>query len=351
MRRLPIFFVLDCSESMAGEPIHQMQKGIDAIVTSLRSDPHALETVHISILAFAGIAKMISPLLDVMSFYPPQLPLGSGTNLSAALNALMSEIDRQVRKSTADQKGDWKPIVYLVTDGKPTDDPTQAIAKWKKAYASKANMIVIGMGPDADLVQLKQLTDHVYHFAPENELDFRKFIQWVSASISVQSKSIGMVNEDKMPVANLDKSVVSLLKDVQSAPFQKSDNSCITLVGRCSKTKRPYLIKYVSMVSKLAGLDMRLNPGHYNLAGCFHLDETYFEWSDQDVLQDLVSTEQLEGAPGCPHCGAATAFAVCSCGKLMCINGPDSVVCPWCNNEITFGRDGSSNFDVQRSRG
>lgn len=351
MRRLPIFFVLDCSESMAGEPIYQMQKGIDAIVTSLRSDPHALETVHISILAFAGIARMISPLIDIMSFYPPQLPLGSGTNLTAALNTLMSEIDRQVKKSTADQKGDWKPIVYLVTDGKPTDDPTQTITKWKKECASKANMIVIGMGPDADLAQLKQLTEHAYHFAPEDEIDFRKFIQWVSASISVQSKSIGMVNEDKMPMADIDKSIVSLLKDIQTAPFQKSDNSCITLVGRCSKTMKPYLIKYVSMVSKLAGLDMRLNPGHYNLAGCFHLDESYFEWSDQDVLQDLVSTEQLEGAPGCPHCGAATAFAVCACGKLMCLNGPGAVVCPWCSKEITFSPEGAGSFDVQRSRG
>ena len=32
MRRLPVFFVLDCSESMAGGNIQQMQQGIQTIM-------------------------------------------------------------------------------------------------------------------------------------------------------------------------------------------------------------------------------------------------------------------------------------------------------------------------------
>lgn len=51
MRRLPVFFLLDCSESMVGDPLRQMQDGLAAIVNSLRSDPHALESVHISVIA------------------------------------------------------------------------------------------------------------------------------------------------------------------------------------------------------------------------------------------------------------------------------------------------------------
>ena len=87
MRRLPVFFVLDCSESMVGENLKKMEDGLQSIIKILRSDPHSLESVYISIIAFAGIAKTIVPLVEVVSFYPPKLPLGGGTSLGAALDA------------------------------------------------------------------------------------------------------------------------------------------------------------------------------------------------------------------------------------------------------------------------
>ena len=78
MRRLPVYFLLDCSESMVGDKLKKMEDGLAAIIKTLRTDPHALETVHISVIAFAGIAKTIAPMIEVVSFYPPKLPLGGG---------------------------------------------------------------------------------------------------------------------------------------------------------------------------------------------------------------------------------------------------------------------------------
>jgi len=91
---------------MAGENLRKMEDGIGMIVRNLRQDPHALETAYLSVIAFAGIARTIAPLVEVFSFYPPKLPMGSGTSLGAALNELMKQIDAQVVKSTPDQKGD-----------------------------------------------------------------------------------------------------------------------------------------------------------------------------------------------------------------------------------------------------
>jgi uncharacterized protein YegL len=79
VRRLPIFFLLDVSESMAGENLRQLQHGLERLVTSLRTDPYALETVYLSIIAFAGKAKTLTPLVELASFYAPRLPVGSGT--------------------------------------------------------------------------------------------------------------------------------------------------------------------------------------------------------------------------------------------------------------------------------
>ncbi len=146
MRRLPIFFLLDVSESMIGDNLRQLQHGLERLMTRLRTDPHALETVYISAIAFAGKARTLTPLTELGSFYPPRLPVGSGTSLGAAMNHLMDEIDRSVHKSTPEKKGDWKPVVYLMTDGKPTDDMAPALERWTRSYASRVTLVAIGIG-------------------------------------------------------------------------------------------------------------------------------------------------------------------------------------------------------------
>ena len=60
MRRLPIYFLVDVSESMVGEPIEQVQNGMRTIIQELRVDPYALETAFVSVIAFAGKATSLS---------------------------------------------------------------------------------------------------------------------------------------------------------------------------------------------------------------------------------------------------------------------------------------------------
>lgn len=121
MRRLPIYFLVDVSESMVGEPIKQVENGMRQIVQELRTDPYALETAFISVIAFAGKAKSLSPLTELYKFYPPTFPIGGGTSLGSALDFLMDDIDKNVVKTTEERKGDWKPIVFLLqTEHQPT---------------------------------------------------------------------------------------------------------------------------------------------------------------------------------------------------------------------------------------
>ena len=107
MRRLPIYFLVDVSESMIGEPIQQVQEGMRTIVQELRTDPYALETVFISVIVFAGKVQTLSPLSEIYKFYPPTFPIGGGTSLGTALDYLMADIDNNIVKSTLERKGDW----------------------------------------------------------------------------------------------------------------------------------------------------------------------------------------------------------------------------------------------------
>lgn len=350
MRRLPVFFVLDCSESMAGENLKKMEDGLQMIVRTLRKDPHALENAYISVIAFAGVSKTIAPLVDVASFYPPKLPLGGGTSLGEALHALMAEIDKSVVKTTPDRKGDWKPIIYLFTDGRPTDKPDAAIEQWNSKYARKATLIAIGLGQAADFSALRKLTEHVIVFNDSQDGDFTKFIAWVTDSVSSHSKSVGEGQETQV-FPKLDTSVMKLVKE---APSTLADEVCVTLIGRCQKTRRPYIMKYERAMQKVETRDFKVNVAHYDITGCYPLDEEYFAWSDPRATNIKINSDELIGTPGCPHCGNPSAFGVCACGKLLCFKGPGEITCPWCEKTGFFGpvpSGAEGGFDVGRGRG
>lgn len=351
MRRLPIYFVLDVSESMVGENLKKLEDGINSIIRTLRQDPHALETVYVGVIAFAGKARTIVPLIEVASFYPPKLPIGGGTSLGVALFHLMAEIDKNVVKTTQDRKGDWKPIIYLLTDGKPTDSVSGAISKWKSDYSQKATLVAVALGRFADMGILKQLTEHALVLENTSGSDFKKFIAWVTDSVKSQSKRVSDVPSDNANIAKLDETALSLIKDVKD--LRTIDPDYVILTGRCQRTRLPYLMKYERETQQIKHQDFAVNSTHYLVSGCYPVGDDYFEWSDSKSTQLKVNSNELVGAPGCPHCGNATAFALCVCGGIMCLNGPGPVVCPWCEKEVTFGAGGGGEegFDVNRARG
>lgn len=187
-RRLPVYLVLDCSGSMAGEPIEAVKQGIKALLSELKSDPQALETAYISVIAFDSVARQVSPLTELMLFKEPQLEATGVTSLGAALNLLSQCINNEVRQSTETQRGDWRPLVFLLTDGVPTDEWEDAAATLKQAKV--ANIIACAAGANADTEVLKNITDNVLIMNTLSTGDMAQFFAWVSGSIKASSKGI-----------------------------------------------------------------------------------------------------------------------------------------------------------------
>lgn len=182
--------MVDVSESMIGEPIAEVAAGMRTTIETLRKDPHALETVYFSIIVFAGKAKTLVPLTDICAFYPPQFPVGGGTSLGTAIRHLMAELDSKVIKNDGVTKGDWKPIVFLFTDGVPTDETESAMRDWEAKYKSKVTMIAISVGANADLNLLRRLTDKVLLIDDTKPETYKEFFKWITASISTHSQKI-----------------------------------------------------------------------------------------------------------------------------------------------------------------
>lgn len=188
MRRLPVYLLLDTSGSMNGEPIEAVKNGVQVMISTLRQNPQAIETAFISIITFDSTAQQLIPLTELASFQMVDLKASGTTALGDALTLLSNRINNEVEKTTLDKKGDWKPIVFIMTDGVPTDDWKVGLNAFKQCKT--AFTIACGAGSGADVNVLKAITDNVISLDSADSHSISKFFQWVTASIGVSSTKV-----------------------------------------------------------------------------------------------------------------------------------------------------------------
>jgi len=286
IRRLPIYILIDNSESMIGEPLDAVNTGMHILMNELRNDPHAVETAWVSVITFSSKADQIVPLTEVVSFNPPPIHVGPGTRLGAGFTLLGRCIAREVRRNTPNSKGDYKPLIFLLTDGQPTDQWQEPLKKLQDlSKTTPFNIIAVGCGEDVDSRLLNQITSNVLLLKDTSAGSFKTFFQWVSASVKVVSDSAG---RDKASAA-----LAPVPEEFSTGSHIPGDVSQIILAARCSKnTNKGYLMRYKCDTS-----------GVYQAHRAYPVGGDYFGEVSSSPSGNKLDASKIKGAPACPYCG------------------------------------------------
>lgn len=191
--RCPCVLVLDTSASMEGEPIQQLQRGVQLLVDELSRDGLASKRVEIAVIAFGREVRLLSGFTSPNTLTPPPLTPEGVTPMAEAV--LLACDALEARKQVYRQAGIqyYRPWIFLITDGEPTDRDTprwrEAVQKVHAAEADK-KMLFFGVAVQhANQQLLDVLCPPGRPSVKLQGLHFAELFRWLSASLKGVSSS------------------------------------------------------------------------------------------------------------------------------------------------------------------
>ena len=192
--RCPVILLVDTSRSMTGAPLSELQRGLDVFKTEVQKDIQASLSVEVAIIAFGRSVDVVQDFTTVDDFNPPPLQADGLTPMGGAIEKALDLLDR--RKASYRENGVqyYRPWIFLITDGAPTDQWQQAAEQLHQAeHDNKLLFFAVGV-EGADFETLKQIAPPQRPPVVLNGLDFSSLFVWLSSSMRrVSQNKVGEV--------------------------------------------------------------------------------------------------------------------------------------------------------------
>lgn len=187
--RCPCLLLLDVSGSMGGQPIAELNAGLVTFKDELAADALAMKRVEVGIVTFGPVRTEL-PFTGATSFYPPSLSAQGDTPMGEAIRQGLELVRQRKDEYRTNGISYYRPWVFLITDGGPTDEWQTAAAAVREGEASKSFAFFAVGVKGANMDVLKQISTREPLIL--DGLRFRDLFSWLSSSLrSVSLSTLG----------------------------------------------------------------------------------------------------------------------------------------------------------------
>ena len=185
--RCPCVLLLDVSGSMSGRPLDELNAGLTLFKDELAADSLAMKRAEIGIVTF-GPVKVEMPFTTAAAFFPPTLQAQGDTPMGAAILEALNMVRDRKQDYRSNGISYYRPWVFLITDGGPTDAWKAAAEAVREGEASKQfAFFAIGV-KGANMDVLRQISSAREPLSLDG-MKFRELFKWLSSSLGSVSKS------------------------------------------------------------------------------------------------------------------------------------------------------------------
>lgn len=197
--------LVDISGSMMFS-MDELHQGLDSFRMALQQDEQACGCADVSLIAFNNIVQTIVPFCPASVFFPPRLEAGGKTCMNGAIIEGLRIIEERKALYKSYGISYFRPWMFLLTDGEPTDHGMEGQARQMLQSAitgNKINFFPMGIGNKVNFQKLRSYAGPNGTVLKASQENFHEAFVWLSSSLSAISNSAGMSQATLPPLPNM----------------------------------------------------------------------------------------------------------------------------------------------------
>jgi uncharacterized protein YegL len=203
-QKCPCVLVLDTSGSMSGEPINELNNGLSRFHEEISKDTTASSRLEIEIIRFDSSVEVVQGFSLVENFSMPQLSTRGSTKLVDGVRKGIERVDERKKWYKEEMQTYYRPYIILITDGAPDDgQDVDGLSREIQNGVDGKHFNFWAFGVEGANMEVLQKISHA-SFAPLKltGVDFVKFFQWLSTSMTAVTNSKEGEKIDIAPKSN-----------------------------------------------------------------------------------------------------------------------------------------------------